>query len=186
MKNFLAFLGLSIAISSLQAASLDLQNATTTWTAYKTEDKTPVSGSFEKIEYKFGKNINDIAKTLEGATAVIDPMSADLQDEVKNANVRGYFFAHFAKKDSIKVKFSNVFLAKDKGSLLASVNMNGKTIKVPMQIEISNGKLVAKGVIDILAFGAKDALKALATQCFDLHSGITWPQVEISFSAPVK
>ena len=131
MKKFLAFLGLSIAISSLQAASLDLQNATTTWTAYKTEDKTPVSGSFEKIEYKFGKNINDIAKTLEGATAMIDPMSADLKDEVKNANVRGYFFAHFAKKDSIKVKFSNVFLYLGKNTfVIMAVHMFFMNISV--------------------------------------------------------
>ena len=185
-KTFLAIGTSALFATVLFGSGLDISQAKTQWTAYKTAEKTAVTGTFADIKYKFGSNTNDITKALEGATATIKPMSADLKDETKNANIRDYFFAKFAKKNLIKVTFKNVMIANDKGSILASVNMNGKTVKVPMQVEIKDKKLEAKGVIDILAFGAKDAFESLATQCHDLHSGVTWSQVEIDFSVPIK
>ncbi len=183
-KFFLCTLGAVFTLVGAQAVTLDASKAQTTWTAYKTADKVPVTGSFENIKYNFGKKTSDIAKTLEGATAIIDPMSADLKDEVKNSNIRNYFFANL-KQGDIKVTFRKVILGKTQGTATASVHMNGKTVNVPMQLEIADGKLTAKGVLDILSFGAKSAFKSLATQCHDLHSGLTWSQVEIAFSAPI-
>ncbi|MCE3039755.1 YceI family protein [Helicobacter anatolicus] len=183
LSNILA---LSLLSSLSFAATLDINQAKTKWTAYKTSEKVAVSGTFNDIKYKFGKKQNSIAEILEGATATINPLSVNLNDEVKNTNVRESFFAKFAKSDMIKVTFRNVIEGKDQGSILASVNMNGKTVKVPMQYSIKDGVLEAKGILDILEFGAKEAFKSLATTCHDLHSGLTWSQVEISFSAPVK
>lgn len=183
LSSLIAF---GMLASASFGATVDINQANTKWTAYKTADKVAVSGTFDKIQYKLGKNLSSIAGTLEGATATIDPLTVNLNDEVKNTNVRESFFAKFMKKDMIKVTFRNVIEGKDQGSMLASVNMNGKTVKVPMQYTIKEGMLEAKGVLDILEFGAKDAFNSLATTCHDLHNGLTWSQVEISFSAPVK
>lgn len=176
----------TLAMLTAYGATLDLTQAKATWTAFKTSEKVPVSGSFGDIKYKFGKGKDTIAQALEGATATINALSVDLGDETKNANVKEYFFAKFPKKDIIKVTFKNVIEANNKGSILATINMNGKSVKVPMQFEIKEGMFEATGVIDIMQFGLMDAFKSLATFCHDLHEGLTWTQVEVSFSAPVK
>ncbi|WP_180762750.1 YceI family protein [Helicobacter sp. 12S02232-10] len=167
------------------AATIDTTKAETSWTAYKTAQKTAVSGTFKDIQYKFGKKQDSIAGALEGATATIDPMKVDLHDDTKNKNVKDFFFSQF-KKGGIKVTFKDVMEGKDQGTILAIVRMNGKSVKVPMQYTITDGKLTAQGVLDIMEFSLNDAFKKLATGCHKLHEGLTWSQVGISFSAPIK
>lgn len=186
MKKFLlSIMALGFFCGFLYATSLDTTQAKVKWTAYKTVQKVPVSGSFTDIQYKFKKGEN-ISMILEGASASINPLSVDLGDSVKNDNVKNHFFAKFNKQEAIKVTFKNVIEGENQGSILANVKMNGKNVKVPMQYTIKDGVLEAKGILDIMEFGASEAFKSLATLCHDLHNGLTWTQVEISFSAPVQ
>lgn len=182
--SFWILVGMSSGL--LFANSLDLTKVKTTWTAYKAADKQPVTGTFTDIKYTFGKDTKSIAKTLEGATAVIKAVSADLGDDLRNGNIRGYFFSKLKGNGEIKVTLRNVVLGENVGSALATVNLNGKSQRIPIVIDIKDGELKAWGTIDILAFGAKEALMALAAQCFDYHEGMTWSQVQIAFTAPVK
>ncbi|PAF46435.1 polyisoprenoid-binding protein [Helicobacter sp. 12S02634-8] len=184
-KTIVGILTLALLGLLANASTLDTTKATTTWTAYKTEAKTPVGGTFDDIKYKFGKKTDSIAGLLEGASATIDPLKVNLGDSVKNKNVKDFFFSHF-KKGGIKVTFKNVIEGKDQGTILAVVRMNEKSVKVPMQYTIADGKFTATGVIDILEFALNDAFKKLAVGCHDLHEGLTWSQVAISFSAPIK
>lgn len=184
-KILLSFIALTFLCSSVYATSLDTTQAKVKWTAYKTAQKIAVSGSFSDIKYKFKKG-STIAGILDGASASISPLSVDLGDDIKNNNVKNHFFAKFNKQESIKVTFKNVVEGDNQGSILATVKMNGKNIKVPMQYAIKDGMFEAKGIIDITEFGTLEAFKSLATFCHDLHEGLTWTQVEISFSAPVQ
>ncbi|WP_104698029.1 MULTISPECIES: YceI family protein [unclassified Helicobacter] len=185
-KLFFSFMALALFSGTIFAMSLDVDQAKVEWVAFKMKEKAPVKGTFSEIKYKFGKKSDSITQILEGATAMIDGASVDLGDELKNSNVKNYFFMKFNKQEPIKVTFKNVMEGDDKGTLLAMVRMNGKNVKVPMQYEIKDNMFVARGVFDIMEFGAMEAFKALATQCHDFHDGLTWTQVEISFSAPIK
>ncbi|PAF52474.1 YceI family protein [Helicobacter sp. 13S00477-4] len=186
MKKSIASILMIAAFGMLaNATTIDTSKAQTTWTAYKTTDKVAVSGTFDNIQYKFGKKNNSISTTLEGATATIDPMKVNLHDDVKNKNVKDFFFSQF-KKGGIKVTFKNVMEGKDQGTILAMVKMNEKNVKVPMQYTIKDGKFIATGVLDIMEFALNDAFKKLALGCHDLHEGVTWSQVTITFSAPIK
>lgn len=90
------------------------------------------------------------------------------------------------KKNLFKVTFKDVIEGKDKGTILASVKMNGKTNKVPMSYTITKGVLVAQGVIDMGEFGLEKARASLQEAVLDLHEGITWSQVGIALEVPVK
>lgn len=168
------------------ATSLDTAGAKVKWTAFKTTDKVAVSGTFDDIQYKFGKGHASIKEILEGATAILTPSKVNLNDALKNKNVREYFFAKFKTRDDIKVTFKKVIEGKDKGTIFATIKMNGKIVKVPMQYEIKDNFLEAKGVIDLAEFYVTDALNSLTQAVKNLHGGLTWTQVEIQFSAPVK
>lgn len=174
-----------LSIVGIHAASIDTSKVNVVWTAYKTPAKAAVSGTFKDIEFKFGKKKDSIATTLEGASATIDPMKVNLNDDVKNANLRDFFFSKFSKKE-IKVTLRDVAEGKDQGTILASVKMNGKTNKVPMEYKITNGVLKASGVLDLSEFKLEEARANLQKAVSDLHEGMTWSQVTIGFEAPIK
>lgn len=186
MKGFIVSLLVSVTFGMFaNALSIDTTKVESGWTAYKTIDKVAVGGTFDGIAYKFGKKNDSIKSTLEGATATINPMKVNLHDETKNSNMKNFFFSHF-KKGDIKVTFKNVMEGKDKGTILAIVAMNNKEVKVPMTYAIAEGKLMATGTLDLSEFSLNDALSKLAKGCYDLHEGVTWSQVAINFSAPLK
>lgn len=169
-------------------ATIQADKAQVKWTAFKTPAKAGVTGSFDDVVFKFGTpdKQGSLKMQLNNATATIDIMKVNLNDEGKNATVREFFFGAFNKKEPIKVTFKDVIEGKDKGTILANVKMNGKSKKIPMQYEVAKKVLVAKGVIDLGEFGAEKARASLAEACNDLHEGITWSQVEIALEVPVK
>lgn len=180
-------LGMVLFGSMALAANLDASKAQVKWTAFKTPAKVAVSGSFDDVKFKFGKpNKNQsLESQLTNATATIDIMKVNLGDETKNSNLKTHFFGQFAKKEAIKVTFKDVIEGKDKGTILAQVRMNGKSQKVPMQYEVSGGKLVAKGVLDLGEFGLESARASLQKAVGELHENLTWSQVEIALEVPL-
>jgi len=186
MKRIL--IGTVFCVAFMNAAVIDASKAIVKWTAFKTPEKVAVSGSFNDVKFKFGKpNKNQTVESqLDGATAVIDINKIELNDEGKNETVKTHFFGSFAKKDAIKVTFKEVYEGKDKGTILANVRMNGKTAKVPMQYEVTQDKITAKGIIDMSEFALESARANLQKACYELHEGFTWSQVEIGFEAPIK
>ncbi|RDU61169.1 YceI family protein [Helicobacter marmotae] len=177
---------LALVGSMVCAATIDSANAKVKWTAFKTPEKVAVSGTFDEVKFKFGtpNKTQSLESQLNNATATINANSVNLDDEGKNETVRTFFFAKFKKQEPIKVTFKEVIEGKNTGTILASVRMNGKTDKVPMQFEVANKKLVAKGVIDLSQFGAEEARLSLQENA--PHDGLTWSQVEIALEAPLK
>lgn len=186
MKKILLILAFSAAFA--YGAIIDNSKAVVKWSAFKTPEKVAVEGTFNNVKFKFGKaNKNGtIESQLDNATATIDINQVELNDESKNEAVRKYFFGAFTKQDAIKVTFKEILEGKDRGTILATVRMNGKSQKVPMQYEIANNLITAKGVLDLSEFGLESARVSLNNACKELHEGITWSQVEIGFEAPVK
>lgn len=186
-KSIVTFIALS---TFAFGATLDTANAKTTWTGYKFYDKTPVSGTFTNIKYTWGKDTKSVEGTLSGAKAVIDSYTVDLQDELKNANVRDGFFKQFKSKDIVVTVDKIVTDEKDKnkGRLEVSVNMNGvkKAVPVWMPYVIENGKFSAKGVVDFNDFSLGGALAKLNEACGPLHEGKTWGEAAFALEIPVK
>lgn len=186
MKKIIA--GMVLIGSMACAAVIDADKAEVKWTAFKTPTKIGVNGTFNDVVFKFGKpNVaQSFESQLNNATATIDIMKVNTANEGRDETIRKNFFDKFSKKDPIKVTFKDVIEGKNKGTILAIVRMNGKTNKVPMQFEIVDKKLVAKGVIDLSEFSAESARSSLQAAVAELHEGLTWSQVEIALEAPLK
>lgn len=186
MKRIIASMFLIGSIAS--AAIIDADKAEVKWTAFKTPAKIGVNGTFKDVVFKFGKAnaAQSLESQLNNATATIDVTKINTADADRDETIRKNFFDKFNKKDPIKVTFKDVIEGKNKGTILASVRMNGKTNKVPMQFEVVGKKIIAKGVLDLSEFNAENARASLQEAVSDLHEGLTWSQVEIAFEAPIK
>ncbi len=188
MKKLL--ISLLCGFLGLNAASIDTTKASAGFGAFKLAKKEKVNGTFKDVIFKFGKKKDSITSTLTNASATINAMDVTFNDAQRDESVKKFFFSYFKKdrkeRQLIKVTFKEIIEGDNIGTILANVSMNGKTRKVPMQYTISDGKLVAKGVLDVLTFGLAEAFKSLAEGCKDLHEGVSWTQVEIYFEAPVS
>lgn len=182
MKKVLFALLLSIGFCF--AANLDTAKTQAYWTAYKFANKTAVKGTFSDMQFKFS-NGSGISGTLVGATAKASLDKVSTGNPVSEENLTLGFFQKFEGKD-IRVKIEQVIEGENQGTVLAKITMNKKMQLVPMQYEIKDNQLVAKGVIDVLSFKLNTALESLAKVCKDLHEGYTWSQVEVGFIIPLK
>lgn len=166
--------GLELDTSKLQAY----------WVGYKFANKTGVKGSFKDIHFKFSK-AKGISGVLTGATATIDPSKVLTGNPQSEKNLTLGFFEKFMGK-TIKVKIEKVIEGKDQGTILAKVTMNKKSQLIPMQYTIQDNQFKATGNLDVFAFKLDDAFASLAKVCEKFHQGLTWSQVEIGFTAPIK
>lgn len=166
-------------------ASIDASKIEMYWVGYKLANKTAVKGTFKDVAYKLKKNQGSIADMLKGATATIALNKLHTGNPASEKNLTEGFFSKFATPE-ISVKITQVMEGENQGTLLAKVTMNKKSQLIPMQYVIADGKLQAKGVLDILGFKLNKALESLIKTCGELHKGYTWTQVEIGFSAPLQ
>lgn len=173
-----------LSLSFCFGASLDTSKTQAYWAAFKYANKTAVKGTFKDIQFKFS-NGNDIRGELLGATAKIDVSKVSTGNPLSEENLTNGFFQKFNGKD-IRVKIEQVIEGENQGTILARITMNKKSQLVPMQYEIKDNQLAAKGVIDVLSFKLDGALESLAKVCYDLHEGYTWSQVEVGFIIPLK
>ncbi|MFC3847805.1 YceI family protein [Helicobacter baculiformis] len=178
-------LGAFLVSCLAHATTIDVNKLSMSFTAFKTPKKAGVEGTFDGVNYHFNKDTSSVARMLDKASATINVSHVNLHDELKSKNVKEAFFDLFKDKN-LKVIFRDVVAGENQGTLLASVRMNGKSVKVPMSYTIENNELVATGVLDILEFGLKDALQKLAKACEAQHEKLTWSQVKITFKAGLK
>ncbi|CAM2812059.1 YceI family protein [Helicobacter felis] len=183
MKKFV--LGALLATGLVYATSIDTSKVSMSFTAFKTPKKAAVEGTFDGVQYHFNKDTSSVVRMLDKASASIDVTHVNLHDELKSKNVKEAFFDLFKDKN-LKVFFRNVVEGENQGSILATVRMNGRSVKVPMTYTIENNELTATGLLDVLEFGLKDAFAKLAKACEVQHEKLTWSQVRITFKAGLK
>lgn len=179
------FLSALISMGLCFGASIDSSKIEMYWVGYKLANKTAVKGTFLDVSYKLKKKQGSIKEILQGATAKIVSSKVHTGNPASEKNLNEGFFSKFASPE-ISVKITQVMEGDKQGTLLAKVTMNKKSQLVPMQYVIADGKIQAKGVIDVLGFKLETALEGLNQACGSFHNGFTWSQVEIGFTAPIQ
>lgn len=181
MKKYL-FLSL-ISSAMLFAGGIDVNSAKVEFEGYKTPDMVGTKGTINNVKYTFGKDTSSISSQLRGAKAILSPSNIDMGNSAITTNVVDTFFKVLNSKADFKVTFKDVDEGKDKGVISAKVTIGKRSTMVPMIYTIENGKLIAKGQLDLHAFtNASKALKALSDVAAG-HNGISWSIVDIIFSA---
>ncbi|AXP08502.1 hypothetical protein N4T57_04115 [Campylobacter hepaticus] len=184
-KIFVSVLSSCLLASALSAVSFKEDSLKISFEGYKTKDKVKVEGEFKGAQYQFSKNTKDLATYLKNAKAIIKPGDAYMGEDkdIITHNITKVFFPVLLGNTDIKVVFQDVVEGENKGLISAKVTMDKKSTVIPLSYEIKDKKFEAKGQLDLHTFknGSK-ALKALSDAAPG-HGGISWPLVDITFSA---
>ncbi|MCP4320694.1 MAG: hypothetical protein GY787_02295 [Alteromonadales bacterium] len=164
------------------------------FTAYGAKDKSYVVSKNTFNSYELASSTGK----LVGASINIDATSLDTSKDLNNGiggqwpaalatmrdnNVINGLFNNFVNPGKISAKIAAI--SKDKIDL--AVTMNGQTKTVAMAYTVTDGKLNAEGILEILDFSASEAFKKFAALCTtSWHKGKSWTDVKIEFTVPVS
>lgn len=152
------------------------------WTGFKTEKKIAVSGTFKDINITIAKN-DDLTKFLTSSTVTIKTASFDSKNPGRDASITSTLFA-LATSEVIKGSVKSV--DESNKTLILNVTMNEVSKEVAMTYDIKEGKIIAKGVIEILDFDMKNPFLAFAKKCAVFHKNKSFSDVNIEFTIPFK
>ena len=163
-----------------------------TWKAYKTHENIEVKGAFTSVNYvpiaKEGKNFREL---LVGSMVQIDTLkistdNSEMDDTLVNTCIK--------KLKATSIKAEIISMKADKrikgqpyqGELDMNITINEKTLVTPMQYVYEKEIFVMKGSIDLFDFLGKEALANINKECYDIHKGKTWHDVDIEFVTHIK
>ena len=152
------------------------------WTGYKTEKKVPVSGTFNEIKLDISKNEN-FEDFLKSAKVKINTLTFDSGLEVRNKSIITTLFS-LKSSEEIRGVIKNVNTSSK--TLILNLTMNEVKKDVFLSYEVKNGMLIAKGLIDILDYSLDESFAKFAKECFILHQGKSYSEVNIEFVLPFK
>jgi hypothetical protein len=158
-------------------------DVTVGWTAFKTPMKIGVGGAFKSVEYTGANKGISLTQLLKGAKVSIKTSGVDSGDAGRDAKLVSFFF------DQMKGKTLGaqiVDLDETMNVVLVRIEMNGKSVNVPMKYTYEKGLFNAKGYLDLGDFNALGALGALTKACWDRHQGKTWQDVDVGFALKIE
>ena len=174
-----------------QNCTYTLAEATPGWTAYKTTDKAPVSGTFTATTLSPTQAGPSLAAALDGVSMTIDPASVSSGNEGRDKTLQDKYFGLFAPQAEFTVGVVSVKGDDAGGTVDLNIGMNGvsKTLVFPYQVS-PDGTLTAKASLEMLDFGLQAAFDSIHKVCEVLHTGAdgvskTWTDVELSVTAKV-
>lgn len=156
--------------------TIDSDDIELKWTGYKFpgEDKKGVSGTLRNLGVEDSYSGESLEAILKGLKFNIDSRSVWSRNSMRDARLVKFFFG---KMVTTMIKGNIVDLKGDK--LIVKLNMNGLTKNIELKVTRKGKRFKAIGVIDILDFGMNKSLAAINKECFDLHKGKTWSDVEV-------
>ena len=187
MKKIIFFL--ITTASLLTAGANHADKVGVYWKAFKTFEKIGVEGKFTELTFtpKMQKT-KDLKDLLLGSKISINSSKIETNNVGRNKKVSTLFFGNLKGKTIEGEIVEAKAKTPSSGTLVVKITMNEKDVKVPMSysFDSKHSELVANGVLDIFDFSGNDALKAINKECFDLHKGKTWNDVEIEFRINIE
>jgi polyisoprenoid-binding protein YceI len=162
------------------------------WRAFKFSEKFAVPGTFRKIEVSKPASAHTLGELIGKISAKIDPASVSTNDPTRDAKVRSAIFAPGPNgADGIRVSFGT--LAKDGKEVPAAIEIQGRKLSVPFQVQYDekSAELKLTGKLSLLDFGMSANIAHLEEICSANHTGKDgvrklWPDVEITVTSRVE
>lgn len=174
---------------TIQKAAFILQDADNNinWTAYKTTEKIPVNGHFQKITITANGEGNTAKEAINNAEFTIPVSSVFTKDTSRDFKIKKFFFGIM---DNTKLLSGKLILENDSIGY-SNITMNGVTKKLPFKYSLNGKTFNLKGKLQITNWGAEKALTSLNEACKDLHKGAdgvskTWDDVTINITSTFK
>ncbi len=167
--------------------SVDPKTSVVKWTAYKTTEKIPVSGTFKTIEIVNAKEANSPKEALNGIEFKIPVNSIDSKNEDRDTKLVKDFFG--SMKDTNYL--SGTIKLNDNGKGFVHLKMNGIGKDFPITYVISDQIIEINAAINLDNWQANAAIDALNKVCFDKHKGAdgiskTWNEVTLNIKTYLK
>ena len=167
-------------------AKFSLENAKKeiNFTAYKTTDKIPVGGQFNKVNIISGGEGNTIKEAINNTEFSIPVSSIFTKDTSRDFKIKKFFFGVM---ENTRLLSGKLVIENDSVGY-TNIKMNGATEKVPFIYFIEGNTFSLKAVMDINKWNVVEALESLNTACLDLHKGgdgvsKTWSEVTLNIKS---
>ncbi len=151
------------------------------WTAYKTPQKIGVNGGFMATVCKGKEKAEDLKELLVKSRVMLEVNNVDTKNPQRDAKLVQFFFnlmqGAMVEADIVSLEGDDA-----SGTMVVNVYMNNRSVNVPLAYRVEEGKFWAKGSLDLADFKALEALRSLTLNCYALHEGKTWSDVDIGFS----
>ncbi|WP_166385170.1 YceI family protein [Polaribacter sp. 11A2H] len=169
---------------SAAAFSLEKAKNEINFVAYKTTDKIPVGGQFNKVDIISGGEGASIKDAINNTEFSIPVSSIFTKDTSRDFKIQKFFFGVM---DNTKL-LSGKLLITDDANGVAEIKMNGVTEKVAFTYTIVENVFKMTATMDITKWNASEALASLNTVCSDLHKGAdgvskTWSDVALNITS---
>ena len=170
--------------------SVNLKKTKLIWSGYKTTDKIKVTGTLNKFKSSKIQNnnqYNSIKNLVEGLDFVVDLSSSTSGDEIRDLNLKNFFFKYIGQNWMLNGRFENF----QNDSVDVIFNFFGLEKKIKLSTLYENDKLQLKGSVNLIKqLGLDKAYESISNKCYDLHKGPdgiskTWEEVEIHIKAPI-
>lgn len=176
----------------IETININKEKIKANWTAYKFTERAGVSGVFNTINISdkmYGKNIQDVLNNLKFEIPV-DGINSNNPERDKKL-VKD-FFGKMNNTSSLKGTINNINGNNKQGTCKVSFQMNDMTKPLTMEYHlVDDSYYVLKGILDLTAWNAQDAVKSLNEVCKDLHIGKDgvsklWPDVKVVIQLPLQ
>ncbi|WGH76753.1 YceI family protein [Tenacibaculum tangerinum] len=176
-------------VTTEKKAAFVLQDADNSinWTAYKTSEKVPVKGEFQKVTITAGGEASTAKEAIHNAEFSIPVSSVFTKDTSRDFKIRKFFFGVMDQTELLSGK-----LVLENDSLgYANLTMNGVTKKLPFKYTLNEKTFNLNTTMKITDWQAEEALSSLNTACKDLHKGAdgvskTWDEVALNITSVFK
>lgn len=161
-------------------------STTLEWTAYKTNDKVPVAGTFNEISVEAEKAENQL-DVIRSISFKIKTSSVETNNEERNGKIAEHFFNVINTPEII----GKVVSVNDKGETTVMLTMNGISIDVKGTSKLEGETFSFESTIDMLSWNGMAGINKLNEVCKDLHTGPDgksklWSEIALKFSTTLS
>lgn len=158
------------------------------WTAFKTNDKIAVGGQFNTVNITVGEKSTKITDILETVKFNIPTASTNTSNEDRDAKIVASFFGAMENTDIILGQVKSAEGDNTAGKCTFYLTLNNVEKEVILDYIVTNDVIKLTGTIDMVDFGAENAIASLNKVCEALHVGSdgetkTWTNVDLEIEA---
>ena len=176
-------------VTTEKKAAFVLQDANNSinWVAYKTTEKIPVKGQFQKVNITAGGEGSTAKEAINNAEFSIPVSSIFTSDTSRDFKIKKFFFGIM---DNTELLSGKLVLENDSIGY-ADLTMNNVTKKLPFKYTLKDKEFNLNATMNISDWQAQNALDSLNTACKDLHKGAdgvskTWDEIALNISSVFK
>ncbi|MCK5637572.1 MAG: YceI family protein [Flavobacteriaceae bacterium] len=160
---------------------IDAKNTVINWTAYKTTEKIPVKGVFNKVEILNSSTAANPIEVLKDIEFKIPVNSIFSKDSIRDYKLTTFLFGTMKNTSQIEGTIN----LDNNGKGNASITMNGLTKNIPVTYEVHGNDIKINTTIELDNWQAQMAITALNEVCLEKHKAAdgvskTWSEVDIS------